>query len=232
MNAIAINGSPRLDRGHTARVLTPVIEGMVDAGGGVELVYASRLKARPCACGEMHCWYGRPGECPIQDSMQTLYPRLRAADTLILATPVYIPLPGEMQNAINRLCPLLEPRLETRAGRTRARLRSGVALRRIALVAVGGWWERANLDLVVQIVKELAETAGVEFAGAILRPHAFLIGERDAVTADGQSVLEAARRAGYELVRDGAMHHDTLEAVSRPLIAEQDLRRRYNQWVG
>ena len=231
MNAIAINGSPRLDRGNTAQILSPVIEGMIDAGADVELVYAGRLKAKPCACGEMHCWYGQPGECPIEDRMQALYPKLRAADTLILATPVYIPLPGDMQNVINRLCPLLEPRLETRAGRTRARLRSGVALRRIALVAVGGWWERANLDLLVGIVQELAANASIEFAGAVLRPHANLIRQGDEVSPEGQRVLDAARRAGYELVHDGIMHPDTLQAISRPLISEDELRRRYNQWV-
>ncbi len=50
-NVIAITGSPRMGRGSTARDLTPLIEGMVSAGADVELFYASRLKAKPCACG-------------------------------------------------------------------------------------------------------------------------------------------------------------------------------------
>jgi hypothetical protein len=97
--AVAINGSPRMDKGNTARVLGPFIQGMVDAGSEVELFYASRLKLKPCACNEMYCWYTRPGECCIQDDKQSLYPKLKEADTLILATPVYIPLPGAMQMA-------------------------------------------------------------------------------------------------------------------------------------
>jgi multimeric flavodoxin WrbA len=226
--AIAINGSPRMERGNTAQVLTPFIEGMRDAGADVELFYASRLKVKPCVCGQMACWYDRPGECCIQDTMQALYPRLSAADTLILATPVYIPLPGDMQNVINRLCPLIEPRLETRAGRTRARFREGVAIQRMALVAVGGWWEKANLDLVVRIVEELAENASVGFAGAVLRPHAYLIRQGGELTSDGQEVLEAARRAGRELVEEGTMRHETLEAASRPLISQEELRQQYN----
>lgn len=51
------------------------------------------------------------------------------------------------------------------------------------------------------------------------------------LTKDGQSVLDAARRAGYELVKEGAMSKETLEAVSRPLISEEELRRRYNKMV-
>ena len=106
---VAINGSPRMEKGYTAMVLAPFIQGMEDAGSDVELFYASRLNIKPCACGEMYCWYRVLGECCFKDDMQSLYPRLRQADILILATPVYIPLPGAMQQVLNRLCPLIEP---------------------------------------------------------------------------------------------------------------------------
>jgi multimeric flavodoxin WrbA len=229
--AIAINGSPRMEKGDTAMVLTPFIQGMMDAGCEVELFYASRLKVKPCTCGEMYCWYRKPGDCCFKDDMQVLYPKLREADTLILATPVYIPLPGDMQNIINRLCPLIKPLLETRAGRTRARFHDDVQIQRIGLVSSGGWWEKGNFDTVVRIAEELAEDASVEFAGAVLRPHAFLMKTEGALTEDGEAVVNAARRAGYELVSDGAMSRETLEAISRPLISEDELRRRYNRLV-
>ncbi len=201
----------------------------MDAGSDVELFYASRLKVKPCTCGEMYCWYKRPGECYIKDDMQLLYPKLRKADILILATPVYIPLPGEMQNIINRLCPLVKPFLETREGRTRARFDEEVEIQKIVLVSTGGWWEKANFGTVVRITEELAEDTSVEFAGAVLRPHAFLMREEGQLTEDGEAVLNAVRRAGYELVKEGVMGRKTLEAISRPLISEDELRRRYNQ---
>jgi multimeric flavodoxin WrbA len=227
--AVAINGSPRMEKGNTARVLTPFIEGMTDAGSDVELFYAGRLKVKPCTCGEMYCWYAKPGECCIKDDMELLYPKLREADVLILATPVYIPLPGRMQNIINRLCPLLNPLLETREGRTRGRFREGVGIQRIALVSTCGWWELGNFGTVVRIAEEFAEDASVEFAGAVLRPHAFLMRKEGELTEEGKGVLDAVRRAGYELAKDGAMSKDTLEAICRPLISEEELRRRYNQ---
>jgi len=227
--AVAINGSPRMEKGNTAMVLTPFIQGMMDAGSDVELFYTSRLKVKPCTCGEMYCWYKKPGECCIKDDMRLLYPKLREAVILILATPVYIPLPSEMQNIINRLCPLVKPFLETREGRTRARFHEKVGIQKIVLVSTGGWWEKGNFGTVVRITEELAEDASVEFAGAVLRPHAFLMREEGELTEEGEAVLNAVRRAGYELVKEGVMGKETLDAISRPLISEDELRRRYNR---
>jgi multimeric flavodoxin WrbA len=217
--AVVINGSPRMERGYTAMIVRPFVEGMVDAGSRVEVFYASRLKVKPCACGKLYCWNEVPGECCIKDKMQLLHPRLRHADILILATPVYIPLPGDMQNVINRLCPLLEPVLEFRKGRTRARFREDVRIRSIVLVSTGGWWEKQNFGTVLRIVKEFAEDASVNFAGAVLRPHASVMKRDGELTQDGRAVLDAVRRAGYELVKDGAMREETLKAISRPLIS-------------
>ncbi|MFA4932023.1 MAG: flavodoxin family protein [Caldisericia bacterium] len=219
--AVAINGSPQMEKGNTALVLASFIQGMMDAGSGVELLYASRLKVKPCSCGVMYCWNDGPGECCIQDDMQLLYPKLKAADVLILATPVYVPLPGDMQNVVNRLMPLIEPRLERRQGRTRARFREDVGIQKIVLVATSGWREIENCDTVVRIVKELAEDASVEFAGAVLRPHADAMRAGGKVTRDGQAVLDAVRKAGNELVGQGRMSQETLAAVSRPLIPEE-----------
>jgi len=202
---------------------------MIDAGSDVELFYARRLKVKPCTCGEMYCWYKKAGECCIKDDMQLLYPKLREAYILIFATPVYIPLPGEMQNIINRLCPLVEPFLETCQGRTRARFHKQVKIRKIVLVSTGGWWEKANFETVVRITEEFARDVSVEFAGAVLRPHAFLMKEKGKLTKDGEAILNAVKRAGYELVKEGGMNKETLETVSRPLISEEKLRCRYNK---
>jgi multimeric flavodoxin WrbA len=228
---VAINGSPRMEKGYTAMVLAPFLEGMRDAGSDVELFYASRLDVKPCTCGEMYCWYGRPGECCFQDDMQSLYPKLREADVLVLATPVYIPLPGRMQDLMNRLCPLIKPLLEWRAGRTRARFHEDVRIQRIALVSTGGWWEVANFDTVVRIVEDFTESASVHYAGAVLRPHAGSMKAGGELAGEGQSILREVRRAGYQLADEGTMRQDTLEAISRPLISEEELRDRYNRML-
>lgn len=219
--AVAINGSPQMEKGNTALVLGSFIQGMMDAGSEVELLYASSLKVKPCSCGVMYCWNDGLGQCCVQDDMQLLYPKLKAADILILATPVYVPLPGDMQNVVNRLMPLIDPKLQRRQGRTRALLHKDVNIQKIVLVATSGWWEIENCDTVIRVVRELAEDASAEFAGAVLRPHSDAMKSHGKITTDGQAVLDAARRAGNELVGEGRMSQETLAEVSRPLVPQE-----------
>jgi multimeric flavodoxin WrbA len=203
-------------------LLESFLKGMTDSGCETDTIHASRLDVRPCSCGEMYCWTRKPGVCCIRDDMDRVYPRVSAADVLVLAMPVYIPMPGEMQNVINRLCPLFDPALEFRGGRTRARMREGVGIRRLVLVSTGGWWELENFGTLIRICEELAATGGIEFAGAVVRPHADFMSRGGNLTGDGQSVLLAAEKAGAELAAQGAMAAETLEAVRRPLISQEE----------
>ena len=215
---VAISGSLRMENSNTSRILTPFLEGMKEAGASVELFYAKRLNVKPCA-GELYCWNKKPGQCHINDDMQLLYPKLYDADILVFATPVYIPLPGEMQNLINRLVPLLDPVLKRRNGRTRVRFHTDVKINKIALVSASGWWEIGNFGTVLRIIKEFAEDASVEFAGALLRPHAHFMTKN---TEKAEEILEAAKRVGYQLVKEGRMSKDLLETISQPLISEEE----------
>jgi len=57
----------------------------------------------------------------------------------------------------------------------------------------------------------------------VLRPHAFLMKEKRRLTKDGEAVLNAVKIAGYELIKKGRMNKETLEAISRPLVSEEEL---------
>lgn len=231
MKIVAINGSPRAEGGYTSLILAPFIQGMMDAGADVGLFQTRHLNIKLCNCGQMYCWYNKPGECYHTDDMQILYPKLKEADILVLATPVYIPLPGTMQNLLNRLCPFIEPLLEYHHGRTRARLRKDVQIRKIVLVSTGGWWEKENFATVLHIIRELAENMGIEFAGALLRPHAFLMKREGKITKEGEAILDAVKRAGIQLMKEGGINEDTLGMISQPLISEEELRNEYNRML-
>lgn len=127
--------------------------------------------------------------------------------------------------------PLIEPYLDFSHGRTRARLREDVHFRKIVLVSTSDWWEKDNMNTVVHIVQELAENASVEFSGALLRPHAFIMKADGALTPAGEAVPAAARSVGDELIREGWMTPHTPDAISPPLISEEALRERYNRWI-
>lgn len=226
VNVVAINGSPRMEKGSTAKLLESYLRGMEDAGASTRLRYASRIKARPCS-GDMNCWYKRPGRCHVHDPMQELYPEVSDAEILVLATPVFIPLPGDMQNLLNRLCPLVDPDLRFENGRTRARLRQGVRLSKVLLVSTGAWWELQNFATLVRIVEELASDMGIEYSGAVLRPHAFLL-SKDREMAD--IIYKAVRRAGSQMISEGRMSKELLDLISQPLVPEEELRTIWNEW--
>jgi len=162
-----------------------------------------------------------PGECLFTDEMQRIYPLLKQAELLVLATPIYIPLPGDMQNFINRLVPLLEPKIKCRKGRTRAQFREDVQIKKISLVATGGWREPENFDTVIRIAEELAADADVQFVGPIIRPHVQYMRKDNQITKEGQGILQTVEHAAEELIQSGEIQAGTLEAIRRPLISKE-----------
>lgn len=215
---LVVNGSPRMEKGNTARVLVPFIQGMKEAGADIDLIYAKKMNIKGCI-GEFHCWREKIGECIFRDDMDDLYPLLKQSDIFVIATPVYIPLPGEMQDLINRLCPLLDPTLEFRNGRTRIRFRKDVNISKIVLVGTSGWWEIQNLDTILRIAEEIALDASVEFTGAILRPHSSLMTQENEKTRE---VYDSLRAVGRQLIAEGKMDRNLLKAISQPLVTREE----------
>jgi len=228
MKVVAINGSPKKSKGYTAQILDPLIKGMSNAKAEVTLLYTSKLKIKPCT-GEFHCWFKKPGECILNDDMQSVYKILIDSDILILATPVYIPLPGDMQNLINRLLPLMEPILENKNGRTRAKFHDQARIKKIILVATSGWWELENFDTVKHIVEELAANFNVEFGGAVLRPNSTAMNSHP---DDKKIIIATLEEAGYQLIKEGKISPDKLELISKPLISfEEYLNEETNNYL-
>jgi multimeric flavodoxin WrbA len=221
---LAINGSPRKDKGNTAMVLAPFIEGMEGAGATTKVLYAAEIDINDCLA-DFNCWFENPGECIQKDGMQELYPEIRKADILVLAIPVYIPVPAVMQKFLNRLCPIIAPELTFENGRTRGKKPDNVKLSKIVLVSTGGWWEVENMSVVLKIAEELSHNLGVDLAAAVLRPHAFVMREKP---EKAEEISDALRNAGRLLVEEGAIPGELLETISAPLLPEEELRERYN----
>lgn len=81
-----VNGSPR-KRGNSSTLAGQVAAGAKSVGAQTESFYLHGLDIRPCnACDSCR---KKKGVCIIKDDMQALYPKLRAADVLVMAGPVY-----------------------------------------------------------------------------------------------------------------------------------------------
>jgi hypothetical protein len=130
------------------------------------------------------------------------------------------------------MCPLILPYLITKDGRTRARTRDSVNIRKIVLLATGGWWEKGNFDVVIHEMQEISANMGVDFMEPVIRPHAFLMESKGILTAEGAKVLENVKKAGHQLISTGVIEKELADLISTPLISEEDLRSRYNRALG
>jgi multimeric flavodoxin WrbA len=80
-------GSPRKN-GNSAILADKLAAGVKDAGGDPVVVFLQALKISPCnACNA--CLKNPANGCVIQDDMQSIYPQLKAAHAVVLASPVY-----------------------------------------------------------------------------------------------------------------------------------------------
>jgi multimeric flavodoxin WrbA len=214
-----------MEKGYTHKILTAFTEGMKEANAEVEIIFAKRYKIRPCL-GDFDCWYRKVGQCTQKDDMEKIYPKFREADVLVLAIPIYLLFPGEIQNLLNRMMPLVEPILKFRDGRTRVKFHDDVKISKIVLVSAGGWWEKENMSPIVDFTEHLAKDASVEFSGSLLRPHASFMKHYE---EKANEILSAARSAGNQLINEGKMSKDTLETISQPLLPEKEFRDLYNE---
>jgi multimeric flavodoxin WrbA len=84
---LIVKGSPR-ERGNSAALADQVAAGARTEGAHVESVYLHALDIRPCD-GCDFCQGAADMGCAIDDDMQSLYPKIREADAIVYASPVY-----------------------------------------------------------------------------------------------------------------------------------------------
>lgn len=90
MDILIVSGS-RNPQGQTARAAEAFQEGVQSAGGQAELVFLPPLTIERCRQCEDNGWglCRSEGRCVIEDDFADLVARLRAADGVAFATPVY-----------------------------------------------------------------------------------------------------------------------------------------------
>lgn len=86
-NVLVVLGSPRR-RGNSAALAAKVAKAAATAGAEVETIFLQGLDIKPCTACE-GCRKKNARGCVIRDDMQPLYSKIRAADAIVLAGPVY-----------------------------------------------------------------------------------------------------------------------------------------------
>ncbi len=230
MKVIAFNGSPNMDKGTTALILNPFLNGMKDAGATVEVSFTYRMKINPCR-GEGNCMFKNPGRCFQQDDMNALYPKLDA-DVIVFATPLYwFGVSGTMKNLMDRMIPIGLPLLELRKGRSVHPLREDKRVKggKLVLVSSCGFWEMENFAALVMQMKILSQHLDREFVAPLLRPHGANLRMMLNTGTSANDVLEAAEEAGRQLVTEGEISDITLKTIGRELLTLEAYIQTTNQ---
>ena len=90
MKILVISGS-RNREGQTARAIKAVQKGISDAKGKSEVVFLAELKLERCRQCDPDGWglCRKEGRCVIEDDFASLVVKVKAADVLVFANPVY-----------------------------------------------------------------------------------------------------------------------------------------------
>jgi multimeric flavodoxin WrbA len=173
---VILSGSPR--KGATTDKLVQAFrEGAEAAGKSVENFRVADLTIGGCkGCG--HC-FAETGVCVQKDDMLPIYDALRAADAIVLASPVYyFGVTSQLKTAIDRMYALLK---------------EGTKIRRSALLITCGAAPGAAEASVAMYRSNCAfqkwDDAGIIIASGLHAPG----------DIDGRGELEQARKIGESI---------------------------------
>jgi hypothetical protein len=109
-----------------------------------------------------------------------------------------------------------------RSSRTRHVVEDAVRGGKVALVSNCGLWEMQNFEPLVAHLKGFCRHVDREFVGALLRPHGHTLRDLLQRGEPVEDVLEAAREAGRQLVRNGWVPKETLDILGRELVSREE----------
>jgi multimeric flavodoxin WrbA len=103
MKIVAIGGSPR--KGNSEWMLSQLKQYLAEKGAEVEVILLRKMDIKNCT-GCLKC-EDRKGLCVLKDDMNELFPRLIAADVILMASPVYFEMiSGPLKVFMDRTCPI------------------------------------------------------------------------------------------------------------------------------
>jgi len=213
MKVLALNSSPRgPGESKTEMMLSPLINGMREAGAEVEAVELREKRIKNCS-GCFTCWTKTPGICIHKDDMtKELFPKWLASDLVVYATPLYhYTMNASMKAFVERTLPVLEPFFEHKDGVTGHPHRHKTPP--AVILSVAGFPENSVFDQLSSYVNFVFNrmqnlVAEIYRAGAETLPR---------VRAIREDIFEATFQAGKELVEFMKISPDTMDRITQPV---------------
>ena len=218
MKILAINGSPRGAKGNTERILQPFLTGAREAGAETEIVYLKGKKIEHCL-GCFTCWTKTPGVCVHKDDMPELLVKMRTAEVIVFATPLYVyTVSGLMKDFMDRMIPNIQPFIVQRGHHFIHPPRyPETGVQKVVLISNAGFPERHHFSALEETFRRLTDSPDEELVGMICCAGGELLNQE--ALQDGLTwYLAAAQKAGRELIEQGNISPETQAVLDRPLV--------------
>ncbi len=157
MKVVGISGSPRRG-GNTEMLLDKVLEGAIGAGASVSKVILNDIDFKGCQeCGTC----APDGICKVKDEMQPVYEKIREADLIVIASPIFFgTISGQLKAMIDRFHASWVRKYILKR-REAGKPRKGIFL------SVSGADKIEFFENAKRIVKMFFNTLGIEYAGEL-----------------------------------------------------------------
>jgi len=183
MYVLGIMGSPRVG-GNSDILLDQALKGAAETGARTEKIILNQLSINGCndctGCNET-------GECLIDDDMQSILPRIREADYIIHATPVYFwTLTSQMKAYLDRWTAFFDASWKWHKDYLKE-----MKGKKIGLITACGETNTAECDPIETIFNNLCKFCQLENMGAV-KVSAYARGEVE----NKKEALEEAYKLG------------------------------------
>jgi hypothetical protein len=190
------------------------------------------MRIHPCM-GCYTCWIKTPGECVYKDDMAELLKKLRMADLLIMASPLFVfSVTGIMKNFLDRLIPIKLPYMQIQNEVTGHPHRYADDRQQgfVVFSAAGFPEVTHNFDGLKALFRCLCRHSDKSsLMGEFFLPASEVLaqpvyGERR------ERVAKACRAAGVQVVTEGKIDPAFMDAVSNAEISQEKFKALANTY--
>jgi multimeric flavodoxin WrbA/putative sterol carrier protein len=229
MRILAVQGSPRPKAtSNTEVLLQQFLKGAESEGAETETVYLREKQIHPCI-GCFTCWLKTPGICAFKDDMPDLLEKVKEADILVFATPLYdFNMTASMKAFQERLLPCADPHM-IKDGEIYRHPGRDDRERKMVLVSNCGFPEVSHFDGLRRIFRQFGDSGKTDLVGEILMPAGELL-QQEVFKPKVQPVMDAVYRAGVEVVRDGRVSKGTETVIQTPILPADQMAAMANAY--
>ena len=228
MKIVAINASHRGDRGFTQFLLEKLAAGAHEAGADVEIVALTQYKISQCTgCQACHteksylkCVYDD------KDDVRSIFDRMRKADLLVFATPVYVfGMSGLLKRFLDRINSTGDSNQlkVTKSGLFFHHIDSDLCSKPFALLVTCDNLEDETSNSLVSYFTAYSRFMDAPLVGTLIRKSGKLVGHGKSPELELKyprinDVYEAYVQAGRELATVGRISGRTMKRANRQII--------------